>query len=584
MAASEPRQPVGGSDIRADSWAKVTGQARYAEDIVMPGLLYVRVLRSPHHHARLRALDVTLAAQVPGVVRVITANDVPGENGFYTYSRDEPVLTPVGDTVTMIGAPVAMVVAETREAAAAGLAAIQIDYDPLPAIFTSDEALQEGALQIREAGNVLSTGQVAHGDLEAAFAGSDVILEATYHTGFQEHSALERESLLGYIDEEGRVAVVGGCHEPHWNQGYVAAVLALDPARVRVIVPPTGGSFGGKQDPWPFAAVGLAAYLTGSPVQMAYSRRESFDASPKRHPYRLDYRVGATRDGHLTGLRVRIDANTGGYDAHGFYIPEYAVMASGGAYRWQAIDTYAQSVLSNGPKCGQFRGFGSPQPTFALECALDELCELLGEDPIAFRRKNHIEQAEPTFLGYPMAETLGYDAVLDAIAPHYAACRELVETFNAQHAGDPVRKGCGLAGMWYRFGKSGALKVETRAELAQDGHIVVYCSAPDYGQGTNTSMEQLAAETLGIARDRIELINADTARVPDSGIQGASRAVFWVGNSVCRAAETLKLAILSTAAEMLDTHPDDLVLSGDSRRQPQRAGSPGDASECGRRV
>ncbi len=554
--------PIGGDVARTDSVDKVTGRARYVEDIAMPGLLHARVLRSPHPHARLLSLDTEQAAQSPGVVRILTADDVPGLNGFPEYSRDEPVLTPVGDTGRTKGAPVALVVADSPECAQAGVEAITVEYQPLPHAYESDETLREEAFPIGTEGNVLTTNRVAHGDLAAAFAESDVIIETCYRTAYLEHAAMEREAALGYVDEAGRIAVVAGTHEPHWAQGYIAAVLALDPSRVRVIMPPTGGSFGGKQDPWPLIATALMTWSTSRPVRLVYSRRESFDASPKRHPYRVDYKIGASAGGRLTGIRVRISANTGGYDAHGQYIPSFAVTASGGAYRWRAVDAYGQSVYTNGPKSGQFRGFGTAQSTFALECTLDELSAELGQDPLEFRLRNALRGADVSFLGYPVAESLGYIEVLEAIRPHYRAFQEAARAFNAAASAKsmPLRKGVGLAGMWYRFGKSGSLRVEAGAALAEDGHFVVYCSAPDYGQGTNTVMSQLAAETLGVPRDCVELVNADTALTPDSGIQGASRSTYWVGNAVCQAVRNLKREILATAAEMLDCPPADLAL------------------------
>ena len=566
--------PIGGSVLRTDAVEKVTGRARYVEDIPMPGLLHARVLRSPHHHARLLSLDAGGAALVPGVVRVVTATDIPGENGFAEYSRDEPVLTPVGGTVRMVGAPVALVVADSPESAQAGADAIEVEYRPLPHAFEPDETLKEDAFPIYEGGNVLTADRVAHGVMDAVFAASDVIVETSYRTAYLEHAALEREAALGYIDDRGRVTVVAGTHEPHWAQGYIAAVLALQPERVRVTVPPTGGSFGGKQDPWPLIAAGLMAHLTGQPVRLAYSRRESFNASPKRHPYRVGYRIGATSDGRLTGIRVRIDANTGGYDAHGQYIPNFAVTASGGPYGWQAVDAYARSVYTNGPKSGQFRGFWTAQSTFALECTLDELCQRLELDPLEFRLQNTLAQTAASFLGYPVAESLGYVQVLEAIRPRYLALGEEVMAFNARAGDGRFRKGLGLSGMWYRFGKSGSLRVEAHAELAPDGRFVVYCSAPDYGQGTNTVISQLAAEILGVSRCRIELVNADTALTPDSGIQGASRSTYFVGGAVCQAARNLWQETLATAAELLDQPPVDLILSEDrvvSRRTASRS-------------
>jgi CO/xanthine dehydrogenase Mo-binding subunit len=557
------RRPIGGSDVRVDSVAKVTGQTRYAEDIVMPGLLYAVVLRSPYHHARLLALNIAQAAQMPGVARIITADDVPGFNGLDGYSRDEPVLTPVGDTLRQKGAPIALVVAESRQQAQAAASAIKVEYEILPHTFDADEALKPDALAIYPRGNVLSTHTVKHGDLDAAFAASDVILETSYCTTFQEHSTLERDATLGYIDEEGRVTVVGGTHEPHWQQSYIAQTLGLDPSRVRVIFPPTGGSFGDRQDPWPLVAAGLMAHLLRRPVRLAYSRREAFDATPKRHPYHVRFKIGATADGRLTGTHVRINANTGGYDSAGYWIPNYAVTASGGAYLYQAVDASAQAVYTNGPKCGQFRGYGSPQSTFALECTLDELCQKLDLDPLEFRLKNRIHQDSISFLGYPVAESLGYVEVLEAIRPHFRAAQEQAAAFNAASESNVFRMGVGLSGMWYRFGKSGSLRVETHAELARDGHLIVYCSAPDYGQGTNTVMTQLAAEAFGVPRERVELVNADTATTPDSGIQGASRATYFIGNSVCNAAQNLTQHIFSAASELLDRHPGTLVLSSD---------------------
>ena len=562
---------IGGNAIRTDAVAKVTGEARFVEDIQMPGSLHARVLRSPHHHARLLSLETGRAQSMDGVVRIITAADIPGENGLGDYSRDEPVLVPVGDTVKMLGAPVALVVAVAPERAEAACEAIEATYEPLPHTFSLKEALAEDAFPIYGHGNVLTSEAEAHGDLGAAFEAADVILETTYHTAWQEHSALERETLLGYLDDEGRITVVGGTHEPHWQQGYIAAALNMDREAVRVIMPPTGGSFGGKQDPWPFVAAGLMVYYARQPVLLAYARRESFDASPKRHPYRIRYRIGATAAGHLTGIHVRVDANTGGYDGHGQYIANYALTGSGGPYRYSAVDAYAQSVYTNGPKAGQFRGFGAPQSVFAVECAVDEMAQRLGEDPLEFRLKNAIDQSSISFLGYPVAESLGYREVLEAIRPGYEAFRENVAGFNAAQGNGTHRKAVGIAGMWYRFGKSGSLRIEAHAELDPDGHFVVYCSAPDYGQGTNTAMAQMAAEALGVSRDRVEVVNADTAVTPDSGIQGASRATYFVGGAVCRAVDVLKQSIMGMGAEMLDCSPRRLSLVEDRLLCPSTA-------------
>jgi len=560
-SASEIR-PIGGESKRLDAHEKVTGEARYVEDISMPGLCYARVFRCPHHHARLISLDTQKACAQAGVIRVVTAEDIPGENGFSEYSKEEPLLVSVGMVAKMKGAPIALVVADSPEHAHAGAQAIRADFEVLPHVFEADAALLEDGMQIYPTGNILNTYSVAHGDPKQAFSDSDITIKAEYHTSYQEHSALERESALGYLDQDGRVTVLSGTHEPHWQQDWIARTLQVDASQVRFITPHIGGSFGGKQDPWPHIAVGLLAYLIKKPVRLIFSRPESFLASPKRHPYTMAYKVGTTQTGILTGLEVQINCNTGAYDADGFHIPEYATVAAGGAYRWQGADIRAQSIYTNGPKCGQFRGFGTPQSTFALECALDELAQKLDKDPIKFRLKNIITQGENTFLGYPIAESLGYRQVLETLDAPYRQFQHEAMEFNHQNQVGPYRKGVGVAGMWYRFGKSGSLRVEAHAELAPDGHFVIYCSVPDYGQGISTVMAQLGAQTLGVSRDLVELVNADTGLTPDSGVQGASRATYWVGNAVVRAAKTLKENIFGNVAELLDCHPADLLISG----------------------
>jgi len=566
--------PIGGSARRIDSIGKVTGKARYAEDIVMPGMLHAAVLRSPHHHARLLSLDTRLAAQAPGVVRVITALDIPGDNNLTGYSHNEPILTPVGETLRQKGAPIALVVADSLAQARQAVTLIEAGLESLPYLFDAEQALQPDALQIYPAGNVLNTFTLAHGDLPAAWDASDTFVETDYYTAFQEHSTLEREATLGYIDEQGRVTVVSGTHEPHWQQGFIAQTIGLIPAQVHVIVPPTGGSFGARQDPWPLVAAGLMAFLLRCPVRLAYSRTEVFDATPKRHPYHVKMKIGARADGNLTGIQVRIDANTGGYDSAGYWIPNYAVTASGGPYRWQAVDAFAQTVYTNAAKCGQFRGFGTPQSIFALECTLDELAQKMKLDPLSFRLQNSLVEGATSFLGYPVGESFGFLDVLEAIRPRYHQLVEEAQQFNSASNNPMYRMGIGLAGMWYRFGKSGVLRVETHAELALDGHFKIYCSAPDYGQGISTVMVQIAAETLGVPCQQIELVNADTALAPDSGIQGASRATYFVGSSVMKAAVNLKREIFATAAEMLDLDPVDFVLRDDrlvSSREPSRS-------------
>ncbi|MFN2292237.1 MAG: molybdopterin-dependent oxidoreductase [Anaerolineae bacterium] len=569
VAAPVPPDIIGGSQVRVDAVEKVTGMARYAGDIKMLGLLHAALVRSPYFHARILEIDPAPALRQPGVLRVLTATDIPGANTLEGYSRDEPLLNAAGGRVRMVGDAIAIVLAESPELAAAGAAAVQVDYEALPAVVDPLEAMDPGSVPLYPHGNVLATYEIQHGDLEvaetAARPAGSITVEAHYDTPYLEHSALERETVLSYWDDEGRLTVIGGHQEPHWARDWTARLLDLPPDRVRVIVPPMGGAFGGKQDPWPLMAAGLAAYHAPEqrPVRLTYSRHESFDASPKRHPYAMDYRVGARQDGTLDTLRLRIVANTGAYDADGYYIPQYAAVAGCGPYRWQAVDARTWSVYTNGPKSGQMRGFGTPQATLGLECTLDELASQLGIDPLALRLKNAIDDQTVTCLGYPVAETIGYRECLEAVRPGYEAALSAAEAWNGSGPAE-YRRGVGLAGMWYRFGKPGPITSAAEAELDLDGTIHCYCSAPDYGQGTSTVMAQLAAQALGVPRDSLKLVNADTARTPDSGIQGASRSTYWVGGAIVQAASQLKDRIMGTAAELLNQHPEALSLTADS--------------------
>lgn len=557
---------IGGHPYRTDSLGKVSGQTRYVEDLTPADAWSLLVGRSPHFHARLLKLDTHRAESAPGVRKILTWRDVPGVNSFVEYSLEEPVLPAVGQTLRMKGAPIFLVVAETAEQGYQALQQVEVELEVLPHVLSIDEALAPEAVQIAGDHNVLATFEVHYGDIEAAFAQSTTIVETEYTTSFLEHAYLERESLLGYVDEMGRITVIGGNHQPYNQRRYIAEALGLPYEQVRVITPPTGGSFGGKQDPWPFIATALAVYHVRHPVRLIYSRAESFEASPKRHPYQMRYRIGATAEGELKALFTRIFADTGGYDSGGQYIPNYAITSGGGCYRWNAVDGIAQTIYTNGPKSGQFRGFGTAQATFGIECALDEVAEALAIDPLELRLRNCLHDGDPLYLGYPSAETIGYQQVLEAIRPAYQQLQAEVQQFQEQNPNSSLRQGVGLAGMWYRFGKAGTLCIEAHAELALDGRVVVYCAAPDYGQGTNTVMSQIAADSLGVSRQQIQIVNADTALVPNSDIQGASRATYFVGGAVRQAVLALRQEIYGLAAEMLDVPVHHLILQEDCIR------------------
>jgi CO/xanthine dehydrogenase Mo-binding subunit/aerobic-type carbon monoxide dehydrogenase small subunit (CoxS/CutS family) len=549
------------NDARHDGWQRVSGATRFVEDIALPGLLHVAVVRSPHFHARVLDIDITLACSTPDVIRALTAADIPGENGLGGYSVGEPLLVPAGGEVRMRGDPLALVIASDAVSAREGAARVRADYEVLPHALEPPRDIPGSGAPAGD--GILAESSFQTGDADAALRAADVRVSAAYEIASQAHMGLEREAALAYVDEGGILTVVGGTHEPHWARGYLARILGLPLVGVRVIAPPVGGSFGARQDVTPLALAALCAYHVRRPVRLAYSRREVMEAAPKRHAYRAAIEVSARRGEaggppRLSGLATDMVANTGAHDSGGRYIAEYAVTASGGAYRWDAIRSRARVLYTNAAKAGQFRGFGTPQPVLALECALDELCERLDADPLEFRLNNIIAPGEPLFLGCPPGETLGYRECLEAVRPDYKEMMERARAFNADPRNAGLRRGVGIAGMMYRFGKFGAPRSRAEVELGLDGRITLYTSAADYGQGIETAFLRLASQTLGVERAALDLVNADTLRTPDGDVAGASRAAYWVGSSLVDACRRLKQAMLDAAAEMLDAPPTTL--------------------------
>ncbi len=571
MAAAELRgdpPPPGAvsaqsSEVRHDGWPRVSGAARFAEDIVMPDMLHMALVRCPHFHARVLNVDITAALRSPGVVRVLTATDIPGENGLGGYSVGEPLLVAMGDEARMRGDPAAMVIATDLAAAEQGASLVHVEYEVLPHTLETTDAFRMGTDSGEQ---ILAEYAFQTGDLDAVLRSADTAIEAVYETAAQAHMGMEREAALAYIEPESNVlTVIGGSHEPHWSRGYLAQILGLSVEQIRVITPPIGGSFGARQDVAPLALAALGAYHVRRPVRLAYSRREVMDAGPKRHAYRMKIHIAARKDGvdaagpQLSAMKTEMVANTGAHDSGGRYIAEYAVTASAGAYRWEAVQSHARVLYTNAAKAGQFRGFGTPQPVLALECGMDELCERLGVDPLSFRLQNIVAPGEPLALGYPPGETLGYRECLEALRPDYEAMLARVEDFNADAKNAGRRRGVGIAGMMYRFGKFGAPRSQAEVELDMEGRITLYTSAADYGQGIETTFLRLASDVFGIERDALRIVNADTQLTKDGDVAGASRATYWVGSSLVDACRRLQQAMLDGAVEILDMSPDALI-------------------------
>ena len=571
LSAAETPEPtqagehlaVGRSYPRRDAWDKVLGTARYAADLTMPGMLHGVAVRSPHAHALLGPVHAEAALQVPGVVAVLTAKDVPGRNGVAIFRPDQPVLAQ--GKVRHVGETVALVVAETVEAARAARDLVEVEYEPLPVLSTVEEALAADAPRVHDdVPNEVFSRRLARGDAAGAMAEADVVVTGRFTTPYNEHSYLEPEAGLASMDGDQVVVRVGTQNAQHCRTE-IAKVLAIEPERVRVLQTTTGGGFGGKLDvPFP-ALLAVAAFATKRPVRIVLTREESFLASTKRHPFDMTFTLGARRSGEIVSLQADLTANTGAYLSFGVGVTTRAVVHASGPYRIPNIEIVGRAVHTNGPTSGAMRGFGTPQVMFALESVVDELSLRLDLDPIEVRRLNGYRDGDRTASGQLLDVPVAYLPTLDTLEASYRTARANAEAFNAspEAAERGVRRGVGIASMWFGPGKTSlAEKSYAFVEMQPSGAVRLVTTAADIGQGLDTVLAQVVAEELRMPYEAVEVSTRDTEDSPDGGFTCASRQTYNTGNAAVAASRRLKESVAAAAAEMLGTTADRVAVGG----------------------
>ena len=400
VAALEPESAgtsfIGNNVRRLDAPSKVSGRLRYAGDMVMPGMLHMQVLRSPHAHAAIRSIDTSQAAAMPGVACVITADDVPGEDGFGVFVHDQPIMA--RDKVRYVGEAVAAVAAEDVLTARAALSKIKVEYEELAAIFDPEEAMREGAPRLHDyaANNLVKHIPIRKGDVEKGFAEAELVVEQTYETQQVEHAYLEPEAGLAYVDHDDVVTVISPSQNITHHRHMLAKIIDRPINKVRFIMSPVGGGFGGKEDMIYQGMLALAAMRTARPVRLVYSREESIISTAKRHPARIAYRMGLTKDGRITAVEFRMISDGGAYGLSTEGVMRKAAILSCGPYDIAnvKIDTYG--VYTNNTPSGAFRTFGAMQAQFATESHLDICAEKLGLDPFEIRRRNMMRDGAVT--------------------------------------------------------------------------------------------------------------------------------------------------------------------------------------------
>lgn len=545
----------------AESWSErdmATGRAIYGADISVDGMLHMKIVRSPHAHARVLGIDATDALAIEGVEAVLTSADVP-VNRHGRLVQDEIVLA--GDRVRMIGDPVAAVVAVTEAVATRAASRVRVRYERLPAVLSPSAAVAPGAIHIHDGGNILAHQVIKRGDAAAGLAEAAVIVDEAFSTPFNEHAYLEPEAAIAYVDEHDRVVVHSATSHTHLLRLEVARVLGLSEERVRVVPAVMGGHFGGRTDVSHQCILAVAAWKLRRPVRCVYTREESFATTTKRHAFEIRGRLGADRTGRLTSLRLDMVADGGAYASAGQFIIVRAAVSGCGPYQIPNVWLGGPAVYTNNTMAGAMRGFGAPQSTFALESLVDETARRLGRHPIELRLQNALRPGSVLPTGGAIGDEVGFVETLEAIRPHYDAA---VEAARAVDGRGPIRRGVGVASMWYGIGTTTGEKPSyADVALHASGSIAVLAGVTDAGQGSDYLLRRVAADALGVTLPQVDLVRGDTDLTRDTGSCTGSRVAFYVGNAVRIAAIALRRAILEAAAAELDCAPETLQLRHD---------------------
>jgi len=555
---------AGQSLVRNDALGKVTGTLQYGADRDQDGFLHGKILRSPHPHALIKSIHTEKAKALPGVACVLTAEDIPGRNGFGAIIPDQPVIC--GDKVRFVGDGVALVAAETEKIAQEALGLIEVVYEPLPAVLDPREAMKEDAPKIHEKGNLLAYNKLRKGDVDKGFAEAEVIIERTYQVPFLDHAYLEPDMCMAIPQPDGTMLVEGPMQAPFTVRRNVNAVLGVPVNRVRARQVPMGGGFGGKEDsPIDLGCrAAVLAYHTGRPVRMALEREEVTLQTAKRHPMVMEIRIGARKDGTLVAFQGVIYDEQGAYASLGPIIPPaggshvHAMVMMPGPYDIPNVHVDAYLLYTNHPYGGAMRGFGAPQVHVAHEQIMDELAQELGISPLDIRRINGFRQGSATATGQVLDQSVGLMDTLEASAEAFDWESKYRETGYVDQE-RTKRRGVGIGMGWYRtsVGTSGDA-CGANVHVHEDGSVLLFTGITEMGQGSYTVLPQICAEELGVRLEDVRYVVPDTDIVPESGPTVGSRSTTLMGNAIILAARQVKESILGMASEMLDVPADRL--------------------------
>ena len=551
---------------KIDAWGKVTGDTRYADDLVLPRLAFGKLLRSPHAHARITRIDTTRARALPGVYAVITGADLPRVKfGILPVSQDEEALCT--EKVRMVGDAVAAVAAVNEETADRACRLIEVDYAPLPALMSIQESLAHPEVRIHEYGdgpNVHKNVALQFGDVEAAFAAADLVREDVFFYEGNTHLPMEQHAAVAHATPDGKLTLWSSTQTPHYVHRLLAKILEMPAAHIRVIAAAVGGGFGGKLDPFSheIAACRLSQ-LIGRPVKIACTREEVFYIHRGRHPVLMWIKTGFTKAGDITGCHLKTWLDGGAYGSYGVASTFYTGVINPVTYKMPVYKFEGARVFTNKPPCGPKRGHGTPQPRFALEVQLDKAAEQLGLDPADMRRRILVEPFTKT-ANHLTVTTIGLGECIDRVveasrwrdkAPRYAAAqaepsKPLWQPRRRRGVGiacSSYMTGAGTAIYWNSMPHSG---VVLRAD--RSGGVTVLCGATDIGQGSDSILAYLVAEVLGLDPKDVHVHPADTSLTPVDLGSYSSRVTLMCGHAAIQAAERLRAVVFKAVAAKLE--------------------------------
>ena len=517
---------LGESMNRVDASAKALGEAKYADDFYMDGMVYGSALRSEYPRAEILSIDKSEAESMDGVLCVMTAEDIPGTQKVGHLKRDWDVIVPVGKTTHYLGDAVALVAAETPEILEKAKKAIKVEYNPLDGDFSPAEAMKHGAPLVHEDGNLLSEEHLVRGDAEKVISESRYSVTNHYSLPFTEHAFMETECAVAF-PEDGGIHIISGDQGIYQTQRECSDALGLPPEKVRVSAAMVGGGFGGKEDMSVQHHAALLAQKTGRPVKVKLSRQESILVHPKRHAMEIDLTTACDENGKLTAMKAVIISDTGAYASLGGPVLQRACTHAAGPYNYQNIDITGRAYYTNNPPAGAFRGFGVPQSCFATECNLNQLAEMAGLTPFEIRYINAVRPGDTLPNGQIADENTAIVETLDAV-------REICEKNPKAGIACAIKN----SGLGVGVPDTGRCRITVK-----DGKVHVTSSAACIGQGMGTVQIQMLCQTAGLTPDMIVYDTPDTKYSPNAGNTTASRQTLFTGEAAVRAASLLKDAL-----------------------------------------